>query len=62
MLKPLLRLLAPVALLAAPLLSSADHLRPHLLLTARLNGADPLTIPAIDVLKAQLAAHRTTPC
>ncbi len=25
--------------------------------TARLNGADPLTIPAIDVLKAQLAAH-----
>ena len=35
----LLRLLAALALLAAPRLASADHLRPHLLLTARLNGA-----------------------
>ena len=39
MLKPLHRLLAPAVLLAAPLLASADHLRPHLLLSARLTGA-----------------------
>jgi Cu/Zn superoxide dismutase len=35
---PLLRLLAILALLAAPRLASADHLRAHLLLTARLSG------------------------
>ena len=45
MLKPLLRLLAPAVLLAAPLLASADHLRPHLLLSARLTGAQE--VPAV---------------
>ena len=44
MLKPLLRLLAPAVLLAAPLLASADHLRPHLLLSARLTGAQEVPV------------------
>ena len=35
---PLLRLLAAAALLTAPRLAAADHLRPQLLLTARLSG------------------------
>jgi len=38
MFKKLLRPLAAVLLLAAPLTASADHLRPHLLLSARLSG------------------------
>ena len=38
MLKTLLRPLAAVLLLAAPLAASADHLHAHLLLTARLSG------------------------
>ena len=38
MFKTLLRPLAAALLLAAPLAASADHLRPHLLLSARLSG------------------------
>ena len=38
MFKLLLRILAAASLLAAPLVASADHLRAHLLLTARLSG------------------------
>lgn len=45
MFKKLLRSLAAAALLAAPLAASADHLRPHLLLTARLSGAQE--VPAV---------------
>ena len=35
----LLRSLLAAMLLAAPFIASADHPRPHLLLSARLNGA-----------------------
>ena len=45
MFKKLLRSLAAAAMLAAPLAASADHLRPHLLLTARLSGAQE--VPAV---------------
>lgn len=38
MFKSLLRPLAAALLLAAPMVASADHLRPHLLLTAHLTG------------------------
>ena len=38
MLTPLLRLLAALLFLTAPLSVSADHLHAHLLLTARLSG------------------------
>lgn len=54
MLKPLLRLLAPAVLLAAPLLASADHLRPHLLLSARLTGAQE--VPAVTTNAQGVAA------
>ena len=46
MFKTLLRSLAAALLLAAPLAASADHLRPHLLLTARLSGAEE--VPAVN--------------
>ncbi|WP_310391697.1 CHRD domain-containing protein [Hymenobacter sp.] len=45
MLKKLLRPLAAALLLAAPLVASADHLRPHLLLSARLSGDQE--VPAV---------------
>ncbi|WP_035567137.1 CHRD domain-containing protein [Hymenobacter sp. IS2118] len=45
MLRTILRLCSAAALLATPLLASADHLRPHLLLTARLSGAQE--VPAV---------------
>ena len=45
MLRTLLRACSAAVLLTAPLLASADHLRPHLLLTARLNGAQE--VPAV---------------
>lgn len=44
-LNSLLRSLAAAALLAAPLAASADHLRPHLLLSARLSGDQE--VPAV---------------
>ncbi|GAA3980779.1 CHRD domain-containing protein [Hymenobacter antarcticus] len=54
MFKKLLRPLAAVALLAAPLAASADHLRPHLLLTARLSGAQE--VPAVATAGQGVAA------
>ena len=50
----LLRVLAAVGLLAAPQLASADHLRPHLLLTARLSGAQE--VPAVATNAQGVAA------
>ena len=50
----LLRSLAAAALLAAPLAASADHLRPHLLLTARLSGAQE--VPAVATTGQGVAA------
>lgn len=54
MLKNLLRSLAAVLLLAMPRLVSADHLRPHLLLTARLSGAEE--VPAVATSAQGVAA------
>ena len=54
MFKKLLRSLAAAALLAAPLAASADHLRPHLLLTARLSGAQEM--PAVATTGQGVAA------
>ena len=54
MFKKLLRSLAAIALLAAPLVASADHLRPHLLLTARLSGAQE--VPAVTTAGQGVAA------
>ena len=54
MFKKLLRSLAAAALLAAPLAASADHLRPHLLLTARLSGAQE--VPAVATAGQGVAA------
>ena len=54
MFKKLLRSLAAAALLAAPLAASADHLRPHLLLTARLSGAQE--VPAVVTSAQGVAA------
>ena len=54
MFKKLLRSLAAAALLAAPLAASADHLRPHLLLTARLSGAQE--VPAVATTGQGVAA------
>ena len=54
MFKKLLRSLAAAALLAAPLAASADHLRPHLLLTARLSGAQE--VPAVTTAGQGVAA------
>ena len=51
---PLLRLLAAAVLLAAPRLASADHLRAHLLLTARLGGDQE--VPAITTAAQGVAA------
>ena len=45
MLKTLLRPLAALLLLAAPMVASADHLHAHLLLTARMDGAQE--VPAL---------------
>jgi Cu/Zn superoxide dismutase len=45
MLKKLLRSLAAAILLAAPLAATADHLHAHLLLTAKLSGAQE--VPAV---------------
>ena len=54
MLKKLLHSLAAAALLAAPLAASADHLRPHLLLTAQLSGAQE--VPAVATAGQGVAA------
>ena len=54
MFKKLLRSLAAAALLAAPLSASADHLRPHLLLTARLSGDQE--VPAVTTNGQGVAA------
>ena len=54
MFKKILRSLAAAALLAAPLVASADHLRPHLLLTARLSGAQE--VPAVATSAQGVAA------
>ena len=54
MFKKLLRSLAVIALLTAPLAASADHLRPHLLLTARLSGAQE--VPAVTTAGQGVAA------
>ena len=54
MFKKLLRSLTAIALLAAPLVASADHLRPHLLLTARLSGAQE--VPAVTTNGQGVAA------
>ena len=51
---PILRLLAALALLAAPLLASADHLHAHLLLTARLSGDQE--VPAVTTTAQGVAA------
>ena len=53
MLKTVLRSLA-TTLLLAPLAASADHLRPHLLLAARLNGAQE--VPAVNTGAQGVAA------
>lgn len=50
----LLRLLAALALLAAPHLASADHLHAHLLLTARMGGDQE--VPAINTTAQGVAA------
>ncbi|MBF9237431.1 CHRD domain-containing protein [Hymenobacter sp. BT683] len=63
MLKKLLRGLAASVLLAAPVVASADHLRPQLLLTARLNGSHEtpsVTTPAQGVAGFTLNATRDT--
>ena len=52
--KKLLRWLSATALLASPLFASADHLRPHLLLTARLSGAQE--VPAVATSAQGVAA------
>ncbi|MET4073473.1 CHRD domain-containing protein [Hymenobacter sp. UYCo722] len=61
---PLLRLLAATtALLAAPRIASADHLRPQLLLTARLSGdqeVPAVTTPAQGVAAFTLNGTRDT--
>ncbi|GAA4021593.1 hypothetical protein GCM10022409_01580 [Hymenobacter glaciei] len=54
MLKNLLCSLAAVLLLATPRLASADHLRPHLLLSARLSGAEE--VPAVATSAQGVAA------
>ena len=54
MFEKLLRSLAAAVLLAAPLAASADHLRPHLLLTARLSGAQE--VPAVATSAQGVAA------
>ncbi len=54
MFKTLLRPLAAALLLAAPLAASADHLRPHLLLSARLSGDQEA--PAVATAAQGLAA------
>ena len=53
MFKTVLRSLA-TGLLLAPLAASADHLRPHLLLSARLNGAQE--VPAVSTGAQGVAA------
>ena len=51
---PLLRLLAALVLLAAPRLAAADHLRAHLLLSARLSGDQE--VPAVTTPGQGVAA------
>ena len=46
MYQKLLRSLLAAVLLAVPFVASADHLRPHLLLSARLNGAQEVPVVA----------------
>lgn len=63
MFKTLLRPLVAAVLLAAPLVASADHLRPHLLFSARLTGdqeTPPVTTNAQGVAGFTLNQTRDT--